>query len=122
MQKNGDENQNSDFVIDLRGGGNRNAVEKRVNHQARRLPCKPIWSKSDGRVTVNFFAEMKMRRDGVFEKLRQKITAEQQNHRKNQRFAGKYGFSGLPDGNRLRQNLDKSHRKHKSRAEREQYI
>ena len=85
MQKDSDKNQKSDVKINLRSGGDGNAVKKSVYQ-------KPADCRIDGRngnqmVAVHFFAQMEMRRYGVFKKLRQQITRQKQNHRHKKGFA-----------------------------------
>src|SRR5687768_15973451 len=70
-------------------------------------------------VAVHFLSEMKVRRNGVFKKLRQKIASQKQNHRNIKGFVcGNPAFK-QPDFNNFRQNFNKNNRQHKSCAERE---
>jgi hypothetical protein len=72
-------------------------------------------------IAIDFFAQMNMRGDGMFEKLRQQITEQQQGHRENKSFGIRSAFFwGLPERYRLGKNFNEIHRQHKTGAEREQ--
>ena len=70
-------------------------------------------------LAVHLFAEVKVRSDGVFDKLRQQISREQEHHRNKQTFTGMLAFF-VPELDDLWQYLNDGHGQHKTGTESEQ--
>ena len=72
---------------------------------------------------VRLSAEMKMRRDGVFEQLNQKIAPEQKGERTHDGFCRVRASAALrPQSHSLRNDLDEDRREHETSAERDQIL
>ncbi len=85
MQKNSDENQNADSVINLRGSGNRNTVKKCMNQKP--ADCRVSRRSRNQMIAVNFFAQ-----DENAARLCVRKTASA-NNRPSSKIIGKIRFS-----------------------------
>ena len=111
MQQNGDEDQNAELRVDQRGDGNRYAIEERM-HQQRPQAGNRCMVRQHG-FFVGLFAKMKVRRDGVLDKLNQHVAGQHPEHWI-ELLAVRPLFHAFGD------QFDEDSGQHKARAERDQ--